>query len=110
MIFPVDVAGMCAGAQWVASPNHDERPEGTTVELVVIHAISLPPGEFGGPWIDALFQDRLDPGAHPYFAGIAGTRVSAHFLVRRDGALIQYVPTERRAWHAGVSCWNGRER
>jgi AmpD protein len=101
---------MCPGAQWVPSPNCDERPPGTTVELVVVHAISLPPGEFGGPWIDALFQNRLDPAAHPYFAEIAATRVSAHFLIRRDGAVIQYVPTELRAWHAGASCWNGRER
>jgi len=76
----------------------------------VIHNISLPPGEFGGPWIDDLFMGRLDPAAHPYFREIAGLRVSAHFLIRRDGSLIQYVPTDKRAWHAGVSSWNGCER
>jgi AmpD protein len=98
------------GAIWVPSPNFDERPEGAEVELLVIHNISLPPGEFGGPWIDALFQNRLDPDAHPYFKDIAALEVSAHFLVRRDGTLTQYVSTDARAWHAGVSSWKGRER
>jgi len=99
-----------SGAVWVPSPNFDERPEGAKVELLVIHNISLPPGEFGGPWIDALFQNRLDPDAHPYFAEIANLEVSAHFLIRRDGELRQYVSTDQRAWHAGVSSWKGRER
>ena len=108
--FLVDIAGMCSGARWIPSPNHDERPADARVELLVIHAISLPPGEFGGEWITDLFLDRLHPGAHPYFAGLAGVRVSAHFLVRRDGEVIQYVPCELRAWHAGVSSWKGRER
>jgi AmpD protein len=76
----------------------------------VIHSISLPPGEFGGAAIEALFLNRLDPAAHPYYAGIADLRVSAHFLVRRDGALVQFVPCAKRAWHAGVSAWRGRER
>jgi len=106
----LDEAGRCAGAIWVPSGNCDQRPENARVELVVIHAISLPPGDFGGPWIDALFQNRLDPEAHPYFAEIAGLEVSAHFLVRRDGEVRQYVPTEMRAWHAGASTWKGRER
>ena len=93
-----------------ASPNFDERPEGATVDVIVIHSISLPPGEFGGPHIEELFQNRLHPGAHPYFAGIAALKVSAHFLIRRDGGVIQFVDTDKRAWHAGVSSWNGRER
>ena len=92
------------------SPHCDERPEGEKVTLVVIHNISLPPGEFGGPYIDDLFMGTLHPGAHPYFAGLAGVRVSAHYLIRRDGSLIQYVEPGRRAWHAGASSWKGRER
>lgn len=77
-------------------------------ELVLVHGISLPPGEFGGPWIDRLFCGNLPPAVHPYFATIAGLRVSAHVLVRRDGTLVQYVPFGQRAWHAGVSEWRGR--
>jgi AmpD protein len=80
------------------------------IDLLVVHAISLPPGEFGGPWIDALFQNRLDPLAHPYFKEIEGLEVSAHFLIRRDGELRQYVLTADRAWHAGASEWKGRPR
>ena len=87
----------------------DERPPGGRVDLLVIHSISLPPGEFGGPWIDDLFMNRLDPEAHPYFREIAGLRVSCHLLIRRDGRMIQYVPLNRRAWHAGVSSFCGRE-
>ncbi len=94
----------------VASPNCDDRPGGAKVELVVIHNISLPPGEFGGPYIEDLFMNRLHPGAHPYFAGIAAMRVSAHYLIRRDGEVIQFVDPEQSAWHAGVSSWRGRER
>ena len=108
--FLVDIGGMCAGADWIPSPNCDARPEDAPISLVVIHGISLPPGEFGGEWITDLFLDRLHPGAHPYFAGLAGVRVSAHFLVRREGEVIQYVPCELRAWHAGKSAWKGRER
>jgi AmpD protein len=92
------------------SPFADDRPEGAKVSLLVIHNISLPPGEFGGPWIDDLFMGRLDPDAHPYFREIAGLKVSAHFLIRRDGTLIQYVPTDKRAWQDFVSSWNGCER
>jgi AmpD protein len=79
-------------------------------DLIVVHGISLPPGEFGGPWIDALFTNTLPPDAHPYFAQVASLRVSAHALVRRDGEVVQYVPFHRRAWHAGQSSWMGRER
>lgn len=106
----LDIAGMCAGARWVPSPHYDARPEDARVELVVIHNISLPPGEFGGPWIDDLFLGRLDPEAHAYFQEVAAMKVSSHFLIRRDGELVQYVPCELRAWHAGQSSWKGRER
>ena len=109
-VFQLDIAGMCAGARWVPSPHYDQRPDEAAIELVVIHSISLPPGEFGGPHIDDLFLGRLDAKAHPYFGAIAGMRVSSHFLVRRDGELMQYVPTELRAWHAGASSWKGRSR
>ena len=94
----------------VDSPNQDERPAGTEISLVVIHSISLPPGQYGGDAIERLFTNCLDPGAHPYFAEVCHLKVSAHFLVRRDGTVVQFVPVERRAWHAGVSSWRGRER
>ena len=99
-----------SGVEHRPSPNVDTRPEGTGVDLLVIHNISLPPGEFGGPWIDDLFLNRLDPAAHPYFAEIAGLRVSAHLLVRRDGRVTQFAALDRRAWHAGQSVFCGRER
>ena len=105
-----DAAGRVAACARLDSPNADARPEGAVIELLVLHAISLPPGMFGGNAIADLFCNRLDPDAHPYFAGVAGRRVSAHFLVRRDGTAIQFVPTGMRAWHAGVSCWRGRPR
>lgn len=92
------------------SCNCDDRPDTGDISLVVIHGISLPPGEFGGPWIDALFTNNLEPTAHPYFEQICDLRVSAHALVRRDGEIVQYVPFHRRAWHAGNSNFQGRER
>ena len=94
----------------VDSPNCDARPRGTQVSLAVLHCISLPPGEYGGDAIERLFTNRLDHAAHPYFRQIQGLRVSAHFLIRRDGELVQFVPVARRAWHAGASCWRGRSR
>jgi AmpD protein len=103
-------SGLVPGARYVPSPNRDERPPGQRPELVVVHGISLPPGEFGGPWIERLFTNALPPDEHPYFAGIAGQRVSAHALIRRDGSLVQFVPFHLRAWHAGASNWRGRER
>lgn len=103
-------SGLIIQARQVASPNWDERPEGTDIDLIVIHGISLPPGEYGGPWIDALFTNTLDPDAHPYFAGIHQLRVSSHLLIRRNGELVQYVPFHLRAWHAGVSMFEGHER
>jgi len=102
--------GLLEGARYIASPNCDARPVNARIELIVIHNISLPPGEFGGPGIVELFLNRLDRAAHAYFAGIAQLRVSAHFLLRRDGEIIQFVPCTQRAWHAGVSLWCGRER
>ena len=98
------------GVRLVPSPNCDARPAGMPIELIVLHNISLPPGEFGGPGIVDLFLNRLQPDTHPYYAGIAHLRVSAHFLIRRDGELIQFVACAQRAWHAGVSRWRGRER
>ncbi len=102
--------GWLAGVQRVRSPNHDERPPGELVSLIVVHAISLPPGQFGGDGIVQLFTNRLDPAADPYFAKISTLLVSAHFLVRRGGQLIQFVSCRQRAWHAGVSSWQGRPR
>jgi AmpD protein len=102
--------GWLAGARRVVSPNADARPDGGTVSLIVVHGISLPPGSFGGKAIERLFTNRLDPGSHPSFRELAGLKVSAHFLVRRDGALLQFVGADDRAWHAGASQWRGRER
>jgi AmpD protein len=97
-------------ATQIASPNCDDRPEGELISLLVVHNISLPPGQFGGDAIIELFTNRLDPDAHPHFGALAGMRVSAHFLIRRDGSLLQFVPCALRAWHAGASSWQGRER
>lgn len=98
-----------AGTRRVPSPNCDERPAGNRIDLLVIHGISLPPGEYGGDAIDRLFTNRLDPGAHPYFKTIADLRVSAHALIDRGGKITQYVPFELRAWHAGASSFGGRK-
>ncbi len=100
--------GLIAGARFVPSPNCDDRPAGCAPELIVVHGISLPPGGFGGPWIEQLFTNSLPPSVHPYFATLQDARVSAHALVRRDGTVVQFVPTGRRAWHAGESTWCGR--
>jgi len=107
--FSVDpLTGLIAGVRQVLSPHWDERPAGVVPDLVIVHGISLPPGEFGGPWIDRLFAGNLPGDAHPYFAGISSLRVSAHALIRRDGEVVQYVPFIARAWHAGVSSYEGR--
>jgi len=97
----VDKARQCP------SPNHDERPPDATIDLLVIHNISLPPGQFGGPWIEDLFLNRLDPDADPYFQDICTLQVAAHLLIRRDGELVQFVPLSKRAWHAGQSEFQG---
>jgi len=101
-------AGLLAGAHAVLSPNSDARPAHLEPELIVVHGISLPPGRYGGPWIERLFMNMLPPDADPYFATIQHLRVSSHVLVARDGSLAQYVPFGRRAWHAGDSRWRGR--
>jgi len=106
----IDAEGLVEGGDYIPSPNQDERPAGMTVELLVIHNISLPPGVFGGDAVVDLFMNRLDPQAHPYYGNIAALRVSAHFFIRRDGTLLQFVPCAKRAWHAGQSSWRGRER
>jgi N-acetyl-anhydromuramoyl-L-alanine amidase len=100
--------GLLAGVRQVLSPHFDARPAGVLPELLVVHGISLPPGEFGGPWIDRLFTGTLSADAHPYFRDIAAQRVSAHALIRRGGQLVQYVPFGERAWHAGQSSYRGR--
>lgn len=105
----IDAQGLLVGGEYVPSPNCDERPAGA-IELLVIHNISLPPGEFGGDDVLRLFTNSLDAQAHPYYRHIAGLRVSAHFFVRRDGRIVQFVPCLKRAWHAGESCWQGRSR
>lgn len=102
--------GLLHGARQVSSPNCDDRPQGVEADLIVVHGISLPPNDYGGPWIDKLFTNQLPPDHHPYFAEVAGRKVSSHLLIRRDGEVVQYVPFHRRAWHAGVSSYAGREK
>lgn len=110
MTIEIDVdSGRVFGARWRESPNCDDRPSGCQPELIVIHGISLPPDEFGGPWIDHLFTNTLNPRGHPYFAEVSDLEVSSHILIRRDGELVQYVPLHKRAWHAGQSSYRGRE-
>ena len=106
--FRIDPAtGIMPAARQVESPNQDSRPPGAVPELIVIHGISLPPADFGGPWIDRLFTNRLDCDAHPYYDALRELRVSAHFFVRRSGRALQFVSCDQRAWHAGVASWKG---
>ena len=100
--------GWYTPAQALPSPNCGPRPQGSAISLIVVHSISLPPGQFGGPHVQALFTNTLDWDAHPYFQQIRGLQVSAHFYIRRDGALWQFVSGDARAWHAGASCFRGR--
>ncbi len=100
--------GWISGVRRIASPNCDARPPGSSIDLLVIHNISLPPGEFGGAAIARLFTNTLDTAEHPYYAQLEGMKVSAHFLIRRDGGIVQFVPCTKRAWHAGASLWRGR--
>jgi AmpD protein len=103
-------SGILAAARQVPSPNCDCRPAGVDADLIVIHGISLPPGDFGGPWIDRLFTNELPADRHPYFEQVASLRVSSHLLIRRDGELVQYVSFNDRAWHAGESRYGDREK
>jgi AmpD protein len=105
-----DALGWLPAVRRLPSPNCDQRPRGTAIELIVIHNISLPPGVFDGNAVIELFTNQLDWDAHPYYQAMRGLRVSAHFFIRRDGTVIQFVPCALRAWHAGVSSWQGRER
>jgi AmpD protein len=102
--------GWLQGARHCPSPNFGPRPAGAHTDLIVIHSISLPPGVYGGPEVEQLFTNRLDWDAHPYFQQIRGMEVSAHFFIRRDGELVQFVDAGARAWHAGASCWRGRDQ
>lgn len=106
----LDPNGVLAGTAQVPSPNCDERPGDASITLLVVHNISLPPGEFGGNAIAQLFTNALDFSAHPFYETLRTLKVSAHFLIRRDGSLIQFVPCAKRAWHAGSSSWCGRDR
>jgi AmpD protein len=103
-------SGVLRGVRFVRSPNCDARPAGTAIEVLIIHAISLPPRHFGGGAIEQLFCNKLDPNEHPYYQQICDLKVSAHLLIRRDGEIIQFVPFHLRAWHAGKSFCEGRER
>ena len=105
----IDAQGLLSGCEYIPSPNCDDRPDGA-IKLLVIHNISLPPGEFGGDGVRQLFSNTLDANEHPYYAVIANFKVSAHFFVRRDGRVIQFVSCLKRAWHAGESCWQGSAR
>ncbi len=104
------VSHLIVGVRYVPSPNFDERPAGTQLSLIVVHNISLPPNEFGGTYIEQLFTNQLDPNDHPYFAKIADKKVSAHILIRRNGSMVQFVPFNMRAWHAGESNYKGKPR
>jgi AmpD protein len=106
-LFSILPSGWLQGVRWLPSPNFNSRSRATTINLLVIHNISLPPGEFGGDAVDALFCNLLDCGAHPYYEDLRDLHVSAHFFIRRTGQVTQYVSLEERAWHAGVSQWDG---
>ncbi|MCK4864424.1 MAG: 1,6-anhydro-N-acetylmuramyl-L-alanine amidase AmpD [Gammaproteobacteria bacterium] len=102
-------SGLVDEARQQSSPNCDLRPNEEDIALIIIHGISLPPGKFAGYYIDQLFCNKLNPDEHPYFKDISGLRVSSHILIRRDGEIVQYVPFQKRAWHAGVSSYKDRE-
>ncbi|MGC1522165.1 MAG: 1,6-anhydro-N-acetylmuramyl-L-alanine amidase AmpD [Steroidobacteraceae bacterium] len=101
--------GLLRGVRQVASPNCDARPQGVQADLIVVHGISLPPGEFGGPWIERLFTNSLPAEVHPFFTEVVALRVSSHLVVMRDGFVTQYVKFDDRAWHAGESMYQGRD-
>src|ERR1700722_6900577 len=101
--------GLMRGVRQIASPNHDSRPAGVEADLIFVHGISLPPGEFGGPWIERLFTNTLPAEMHPYFAEVCSRRVSSHLVIERDGAMTQYVKFPDRDWHAGKPCYQARK-
>jgi len=103
-------SGIVKGVSYIPSPNFDDRPQAIEIDVLVIHAISLPSGCYGGKQIEQLFTNRLDPREHDHFSDIHRLQVSAHFLIRRNGEIMQFVPIHKRAWHAGVSRFRGRER
>ena len=105
-----DTKGWFSGVQRIVSPNCDHRPPGTLIDSLVIHNISLPPDSFGGSGILEFFTNQLDISSHPYYAQLKDVRVSSHFLIRRNGGIVQFVPCQKRAWHAGASSWKGRAR
>ncbi len=108
--YQIDADGFVKEVVQLASPNFDIRPNNCTIDLIVIHNISLPPNEYGGAGVVQLFTNQLNPNEHPYYAEIYTRKVSSHFFIRRDGELMQFVSCLQRAWHAGVSSWNHRER
>lgn len=108
--FNISKDGFANGVRQIVSPNFDDRPDAAIVDMIVIHNISLPPNEYGGNGIIELFKNKLNPDEHPYYAEIFTAKVSSHFLICRDGELIQFVACTKRAWHAGASTWQGRER
>ena len=105
----LDYAGWLNSCSRVESPNYDDRPSGSSAEVLIIHSISLPPGKFNGPGVEQLFTNNLNPAEDPYYQQLQGLKVSSHFFVRRDGRLIQFVSTEKRAWHCGISTCHGRQ-
>jgi N-acetyl-anhydromuramoyl-L-alanine amidase len=108
--YKINATGYLETATQIESPNYDQRPENSNIDLIVIHNISLPPNEYGGSGVVQLFTNQLNPNEHPYYAEIYRHKVSSHFFIRRDGELMQFVSTLQRAWHAGVSQWQTRER
>lgn len=109
--FSIDIeTGLMCEAKRIMSPNCDERPKNEPISLVVVHGISLPPNQFGGQGVEQLFTNQINPEEHPYYKNLEGLKVSAHLFIRRDGEIIQFVPFNKRAWHAGVSEFKGQER
>ena len=108
-VIALRTSGRISGAVWQPSPNFGSRPSGHPLSLIVVHCISLPPGQFGGPEIEEFFCNRLDTASHPYFQTLVGMTVSAHLLIRRDGTLMQFVSLLDRAWHAGRSSFRGQD-
>ena len=105
----IDADGWLDTAHFISSPNYDDRPNGVDINLLVIHNISLPPDDFTGNGVIDLFTNQIDPQAHPYYQTLVGLKVSSHFFIRRMGTILQFVSCNKRAWHAGISCWQEKE-